>query len=131
MNDIIVFGNITTWLKYNFWWILILLVLLLVLFGYIRLQRKPKIVKPKSVEDDQILSIIESYGGINNIKAAFLDGKRLKVELKSLDLLDIERFESYGASGIFISGNHIKMVLPYDMQKLVDKINNEIDGGKS
>ena len=130
MNNIIFFGDIATWFKYNFWWLLIVLVLIIVTISFIRLQKKPKKVVSKPIEDEQMISFIECYGGFNNIRNASLDGRRLKVELIKIDNMDVERFKTLGATGIFISGNNVKMVLPYDMKKLVEKINEEINGGE-
>ncbi|QWC00471.1 hypothetical protein KHQ88_02560 [Mycoplasmatota bacterium] len=128
--NILFMNDILNWFKYNFWWLLIVFVLLFVLYLVIRLQKQPSKKVEKPVEDEKIDEFIKCYGGIKNIKQASIDGRRLKVSLVNVDNADLEQFKSLGATGIFISGNNIKMVLPYDMNKLVNKINENIDGGK-
>lgn len=130
MFDIFNFANIANWFKYNIWWLGILFVLLIVVVLLFRLNKKPKKTIRNEVNDESLNHYIDAYGGIDNIKQADLDGRRLKVSIKKLETLDLDAFKSLGATGIFISGHNIKMVLPYDMQKLVNKINDSIDGGK-
>ncbi|MCF7923801.1 MAG: PTS transporter subunit EIIB [Candidatus Izimaplasma sp.] len=126
----IVINDIFTWLKYNFWWLLILIVLIIVLIMLIRLTKASKETSKKPLEDEKINAFIDCYGGIENINKIELDGSRLKVSIKNIDKVNINEFKALGATGIFISGNNIKMVLPYDMDKLVKKINDDKYGGK-
>lgn len=128
--NILFINNVLDWFKFNFWWLLIVFVLLLSVYLLFRLQKRSVTVKPKPLEDDKIDEFIRSYGGIENITQADIEGKRLKVNLVEVKAADIERFKSLGATGVFISGNTIKMVLPYDSNKLVKKINENIGGGK-
>ncbi|MFP4477847.1 MAG: hypothetical protein ACLFPM_00275 [Candidatus Izemoplasmatales bacterium] len=128
--NILFINNVLDWFKFNFWWLLIVFVLLLSVYLLFRLQKRSVTVKPKPLEDDKIDEFIRSYGGIENITQADIEGKRLKVNLVEVKAADIERFKSLGATGVFISGNTIKMVLPYDSNKLVKKINDNIGGGK-
>jgi PTS system D-glucosamine-specific IIC component len=126
----IYFANIADWFKYNVWWLFIVLVLLVCVILFFRLNNKPKKVNIAQVDDESINDYIKAYGGISNIKKAELDGRRLKVSVIKVDAIDLDELKSLGATGIFITGQNIKMVLPYDMQKLVDKMNELIDGGK-
>jgi len=128
--NILFINDVLNWFKFNFWWLLIVFVLLVSVYLIFRLQKKPVKDIPKPIEDQKIDEFIRSYGGIKNITQADIEGKRLKVNLVEVKAADIERFKSLGATGIFISGKNIKMVLPYDMDKLVKKINENIDGGK-
>ena len=114
--------NLSTWLQDYFWLIIIVAVVLTAIITYSIYHRKPKKMKQIPVEDEKIQAFIECYGGLDNIDSIELDGRRLKLQLNHVDLVDIDRFKSLGATGIFISGNQVKMVLPYDMQKLVDYI---------
>jgi phosphotransferase system IIB component len=116
-------SDVLNWFKYNFWWLLIVFVLLLCAYLIFRLQKKPVRVISKPIEDELIDEFIDCYGGMKNINHADIDGRRLKVNLVNVKAVDIERFKMLGATGIFISGDNIKMVLPYDMNKLVQKIN--------
>jgi phosphotransferase system IIB component len=122
-------GDITT-LFNQYWWVLILILIIALVLFFTFKPSKPKkrIIQP--IEDEKIIEFIRCYGGLDNIENAELDGKRLKIKIKDMEKVDIEEFKSLGATGIFITGQTVKMVLPYDMEKLVNKINENINGGK-
>lgn len=122
-------GDITT-LFNQYWWILILILIigLVLFFTFKPAKPKNRVIQP--IKDEKIIEFISCYGGLDNIESAELDGKRLKIKIKDIEKVDIEEFKSLGATGIFITGQTIKMVLPYDMEKLVNKINENINGGK-
>lgn len=124
-------GDLLTWLK-DYDWIIIIATIVFVLIVVLIIKKKaPKIKIQAPIEDEKIQSFIECYGGLENIVKVELDGRRLKLLLNQMDIVDIERFKSLGATGIFISGKQIKMVLPYDMKKLVDFIKfNQTEGKK-
>jgi phosphotransferase system IIB component len=126
----IYFANIADWFKYNIWWLFIVLVLLVCVILLLRLKNKPKKMTMAQVEDESIDEYIKAYGGITNIRKAELDGRRLKISVIKVDDINLDELKALGATGIFITGQNIKMVLPYDMQKLVDKLNEMIDGGE-
>ncbi|HKL47137.1 MAG TPA: hypothetical protein VJ878_00580 [Candidatus Izemoplasmatales bacterium] len=126
----ILFTNIANWFKYNIWWLFIIAILILFVIIFIRLKNKPKKIIRSGISDESINEYIKAYGSVSNIISAELDGRRLKVSVKKIDDVDLENFKSLGATGIFITGNNIKMVFPNDMQKLVNRINDILDGGK-
>lgn len=130
MFNMIYFANIADWFKYNIWWLFIVLVLLVCVILLLRLKNKPKKMTMAQVEDESIDEYIKAYGGITNIRKAELDGRRLKISVIKVDDINLDELKALGATGIFITGQNIKMVLPYDMQKLVDKLNEMIDGGE-
>jgi len=117
-------NNLTSILE-NYWWIGILVVAAIVLTILGVLKSKPKGRTQEAVADEHILDYIQCFGGMQNIQAAELGGRRLKIKCYQIELLDIDRFKLLGATGIFISGSVVKMVLPYNMQKLVDYINDK------
>jgi phosphotransferase system IIB component len=122
-------GDITT-LFNQYWWILVIILIigLVLFFSFKQSKPKKRVIQP--IEDEKIIEFIRCYGGLDNIESAELDGKRLKIKVKDIDKVDIEEFKTLGATGIFITGQTVKMVLPYDMEKLVNKINENINGGK-
>jgi len=120
--------TIINWLNKNYWWpIVLILVALLVVV-------KVFILKPKDKKEidfnEQSEDIINYLGGINNIKQVTLDGNRVKFKVHNIEITNLEAFKSIGATGVFISGDNVKMVLPFDSKNLVDKINSNINGGK-
>lgn len=114
-------GDLVSWFSENYWAVGGLFFVIGAVLAYL-FSSKPKKKTQQPIEDEKIIAFIESYGGMENIKVVELDGRRLKLQLNQIDLLDLERFKSLGATGIFITGNQVKMVLPYDMNKLVDYI---------
>jgi len=121
--------DIISWLRFNFWWLFISLIFIIVLITVFLLMRKPKRQIVESIKDSDVQPFIDSYGGLSNIKHATLEGKRLKVQLNDVEKANLSQFKSLGATGIFVSGKNVKMVLPYDMQKLVNQINENKNGG--
>ena len=128
MQYICVSLTIINWLNKNYWWpIVLILVALLVVV-------KVFILKPKDKKEidfnEQSEDIINYLGGIKNIKQVTLDGNRVKFKVHNIEITNLEAFKSIGATGVFISGDNVKMVLPFDSKNLVDKINSNINGGK-
>lgn len=116
------------WLNENYWWpVILFLVALVVILKLVMMQ--PKASK-KITTVDKSEEVIPYLGGIDNIIKASLDGNRVKFQVKDIDIVMLEGFKELGASGIFISGNNVKMVLPFSAQMTVDKINSNIFGGK-
>lgn len=129
--DNLLTGNLSSWLQTYFWVLIIVAVVLVAVIVYFIYHRKPKQNVQVLLEDEKIDEFIECYGTMKNINNAELDGRRLKLTLKDIKKVNLERFNTLGATGIFITGNQIKMVLPYDMQKLVDYIKfNQSEGKK-
>jgi phosphotransferase system IIB component len=116
------------WLNENYWWpVILFLVALVVIVKLVVMQPK---VKKQVTTVDKSEVVIAFLGGIANINKASLDGNRIKFQVKDIDIVKLEGFKDLGASGIFISGNNVKMVLPFSAQMTVDKINSNIIGGK-
>jgi len=95
---------------------------------------KCELIKPKGKEEvegiDHFEKVVENLGGIVNIVTASLDGSRVKFQIKDIEVTKLDAFKEIGATGVFISGNNVKMVLPFNAQTLVDKINSDKSGGK-
>ncbi|MGD9963765.1 MAG: hypothetical protein AB7S96_00240 [Candidatus Izemoplasmatales bacterium] len=116
------------WLNDNYWWPVILFsIILLVIVRLVAV--KPK-AKPE-IDDSKIIEeIINNIGGYKNIIAISNEGRRIKFQVKDISLVDTDLFKSMGATGVFISGNNVKMALPFDVNEIVNKINSNINGGK-
>ena len=116
------------WLNDNYWWPVILFsIILLVIVRLVAV--KPK-AKPE-IDDSKIIEeIINNIGGYKNIIAISNEGRRIKFQVKDISLVDTDLFKSMGAIGVFISGNNVKMALPFDVNEIVNKINSNINGGK-
>ena len=116
------------WLNDNYWWPVILLsIILLVIVRLVAV--KPK-VKPEIDNSKIIEEIINNIGSYKNIAGISNDGRRIKFQVNDISLVDTDLFKSMGATGVFISGNNVKMALPFDVNEIVNKINSNINGGK-
>ena len=116
------------WLNDNYWWPVILLsIILLVIVRLVAV--KPK-VKPEIDNSKIIEEIINNIGSYKNIVGISNDGRRIKFQVNDISLVDTDLFKSMGATGVFISGNNVKMALPFDVNEIVNKINSNINGGK-
>lgn len=116
------------WLNDNYWWPVILFsIILLVIVRLVAV--KPK-VKPEIDNSKIIEEIINNIGSYKNIAGISNDGRRIKFQVNDISLVDTDLFKSMGATGVFISGNNVKMALPFDVNEIVNKINSNINGGK-
>ncbi len=115
------------WLNNNYWWpVVLFLVSLIIIVKIMLLQpRKKADIDSREYKDE----VINNLGGIDNIILASLDGSRVKFQIKEIELANLEAFKTMGATGIFISGKNVKMVLPFNAKELVDSINSVINGG--
>ena len=119
--------TIIDWLNNNYWWPVLLFVVSMVIIVRIIMMR-PK--QKKAVDVNQYYDEVVQYlGGIANITSAALDGSRVKFQIQEIEQANLDGFKALGATGVFISGRNVKMVLPFDAKDLVDKINIEINGG--
>jgi len=116
------------WLNANYWWPVILF--LIGLFVILRILLIHPRVKEEVEEKDYFEEVVKNLGGILNIVTASLDGSRVKFQIIDIEVTNLDAFKEMGATGVFISGNNVKMVLPFNARTLVDKINSYKSGGK-
>lgn len=115
------------WLNNNYWWpVILFLVSLMIIVKIMLMQPKKKVDIDSSEYKDEV---INNLGGIDNVINASLDGSRVKFQIKEIELANLEAFKTMGATGVFISGKNVKMVLPFNAKNLVDSINSVINGG--
>ena len=119
--------GVIDWLNQNFWWPLILLVIIILVFFYFLAKRHKPQEKEEIVDYETLLLAL---GGRDNISKMSLEGNRTKFTLVDLELIQEEGLKDLGATGIFISGKNIKMILPFPTEALVSE-NNYNNGGNS
>ncbi len=85
---------------------------------------KPRKKKSRSdLSEELIEQFIAFLGGKDNLVRAFLEGGRTKITVIDTLQCNFNKLKELGAANIFISGNTIKMMCPFDTSKLVDTIN--------
>lgn len=97
--------------------------LVVVLFLYQVLSKKPKKQKAKAMDPKLVLTFLSLLGGKENINKIEKEGNRTKVYVKNIELCKLEQLKSEGVQNLFVSGNAIKMICPFDTEMLIDSIN--------
>ena len=110
------------WLNDNYWWPVILCVILLGVGFYFIFIYKPKTVS-KALSEEEVRAIINLFGGSENIKSVSKDGSRYSYNLGNVEKCNLEGIKDLGATGIFVSGNTVKLIFPFDGDVIMEKIN--------
>ncbi|MCK5731494.1 MAG: hypothetical protein KAH13_00595 [Tenericutes bacterium] len=108
------------WLNKNFWWPVILCVLIVVVGFYFIFMYKPK-PKLKPLSEEEISLIISLFGGDTNIKEVSKEGSRYSFELENVEKCNLEKIKDLGATGVFVSGNTVKLIFPFDANVIMNK----------
>lgn len=122
--------DLFSFLADNVLWTVIGAALLFGLFGYLtfRANQSPKTT---DLSESLIQSLIAQFGGLTNILKANIVGNRVSVTVKNPRLAQLEALKEAGALGIFVSGNQIKLMFPFDASMLVERITQLITEAKS
>lgn len=83
---------------------------------------KYKTTKIKPMSEEAIQYCLEHLGGMDNILLADHDGSRIRFQVKQVSKCDLVAIKDLGALGIFVSGNNIKMMFPFDAMALLTTI---------
>lgn len=73
------------------------------------LKRKPE-EKETTSDDSQILSLINAFGGKDNIFSFDACLTRLRVEVNNLSLVNIEKLQKSGAIGVVTVGHEVQAI---------------------
>lgn len=120
-------GDVSTttfwvWFVNNLLWLLIGLVAIAVVLIIITFVLKRK-NSPTTLSSEMIENVISLFGGQENIVSASLDGSRIKIKVKQLKKVDLEKIKELGALGIFVTGNLVKLMFPFNAEALIVYIN--------
>lgn len=81
--------------------------------------------KKRIVVDEELISNFINYlGKKDNIVNYTVDGSRVKIEVKNVDLCNFENIKSISSGGVFVTGNFVKASFKYsasDIIKMLDK----------
>lgn len=108
------------WLNDNYWWPVILCVLIIGAGFYFIFFYKPKTKLPE-LSSEEVLVIYNLFGGRDNIVNISKIGKRFTFELKKIELCKLEEIKDLGCTGVFVSGTQVKLIFPFDAEALVEK----------
>lgn len=105
--------------------ICICVVILVLVITIILIKKK----KPKSkikVDESFIASLILAYGGKENIVSVSVDNARLKLEVKDLDLVQLDVLKANSEAGVFVTGNIIKTLFKLDSNLIKNSIEKKL-----
>ncbi|MBI9009851.1 MAG: hypothetical protein JEZ05_07455 [Tenericutes bacterium] len=111
------------WLNDNYWWPVILCVLIIVVGFYFIFFYKPK-TKTAALNNDEVMAIMNLFGGSDNVNNITKNGSRFKFEVKKVEECNLEGMKDLGCTGIFVSGTQIKLIFPFSADELVEKYNS-------
>lgn len=96
------------------------------LFVYQIFKKKPKNEKKKQTMDPTVvLTFISLLGEKENIEQIVQDGSRTKVYVKDIEKCNLEQLKNEGVQNLFVTGNTLKMICPFDTEMLIDSINQD------
>ena len=90
--------------------IAIILIAILALFLY----KKYKDKTGSNINSAFLDALFLYIGGINNILGVEVEQARLKMEVKDLELVDLEQLKTLTDKGIFVTGNVVKALFKDD-----------------
>lgn len=93
---------------------ILLLILLLTITVIVIIKKRKKKVKRIKIDDEFLDTLFLGLGGKSNIKEMLIDNGRLKFSVIDLKLLNKEFLDKVSQSGVFITGNFVKLLFKYD-----------------
>ena len=99
-------------------------VILFVIFYFLSGFRK-KDAKPSErvvVDEEFIRTMLHGLGELNNINSVSVDNGRVKFSVKDLELLVTDELKALSTSGVFITGNNVKLLFKYDSNTIVSAL---------
>lgn len=116
-----------TWILYI--GIILFAILLLAVIFYLTCGLRSKRENKNKVEHiivDTIFmeSLISGLGDLSNISTVSIDNGRLKFKVNDLDLLNTNKLKELSTSGVFITGNNVKLLFKYDSEAILNELKN-------
>lgn len=111
------------WLNDNYWWPVILCVLIIAVGLYFIYFYKPK-TKTAELNSDEVATIMNLFGGRDNIENITKSGSRYKFDVKKVEECNLEGMKDLGCTGIFVSGTQVKLIFPFNADELLEMFNS-------
>lgn len=87
------------------------------------LRSKREVKEQGVVVDEQFIQdLLKGLGGMVNVETVSLDNGRIKFKVKDLDLVNGEALKALSTSGVFITGNNVKLLFKYDSKVILDEL---------
>ena len=103
---------------------ILLIGLILYLTCGFRFKREKKSTIEHVVVDEEFMNdLLNGLGQSSNIENVSVDNGRLKFRVKDLDLLNPDLLKKISTSGVFITGNNVKLLFKYDSNVILEELN--------
>lgn len=102
--------------------IIVIAVILLLVVGFILFKVLHK-EHGQKIDDEFMTSMLNSLGGIDNIKSFSVENARVKFELEDVKLADFDSLKELSPKGVFVSNNSVKTLFKYESNDIVKNLN--------
>ena len=119
---VILLNTTETWLLYIGIIVGTILILGLIFFltcGLRSKREKRNKVERVVVDEEFISTLLNGLGNLENIASVCIDNGRVKFKVNDLDLVKAEELKALSTSGVFITGNNVKLLFKYDSKDIL------------
>ena len=88
----------------------------------LRSKREVKNDERVVVDEAFINELLLGLGEISNIKSVCIDNGRVKFLVTDLELVNGETLKGLSTSGVFITGNNVKLLFKYDSSLILEEL---------
>lgn len=105
--------------------VILLIAIILFLTCGLRSKREKKNKIEHVIVDEVFMNdLISGMGELENICNVTIDNGRVKFKVKDLDLLNTDLLKKLSTSGVFITGNNVKLLFKYDSVTILQELVN-------
>ncbi len=119
-------GSLNLWFFVVLGIVILFFIISMLIFLFYIINRQKGRTNKIIIDNDYIESIINSLGGIPNIKKVEIENTRLKFELNDVENADLDMLNEIASNGVFVSANKIKVLFKYESFKIKEAIENKI-----
>lgn len=101
------------------------LLMMIIAFTVIFLGKR-KVKKGPKIDENFINNIIVLYGNKDNISKVSTDNGRLKIEVKDLDKVELEKLKEISTNGVFVTGSTIKTLFRHDSELIKKELEKRL-----
>lgn len=129
MMDIKWWQGIT--LSDNTWWLIPILILFLGSIMVTMILALIRYKQPRKTIVKDYANVLLALGGVQNINKVTLDGSRITLAISERSRCNFQALKALGATGVFVSGDMIKIMWPKEAQALTHYLEKAIQEQKS
>ena len=119
----ILLTTVETWFLYIGIVLGVILALGLIFFltcGLRSKREKKEKIERVIVDEEFINAMLNGLGSIENISCVSIDNGRIKFKVNDLDVIKPDELKTLSTSGVFITGNNVKLLFKYDSKDILN-----------